>query len=521
MRKERWFNYRPLCLIFSMLILGSVFAFYCFYGRPKFGNKAVIISVIALAVLIGTFIFFSIRNKSVKLFLIPFISLIMGASLFCVGVASFNANAKPQPNMISARIYSVEDKLTSFRVYADDVYFDGIKTNCKICVYVQDSSKLFDGLKIGNQINFKPTSFAEVDLFKYETPNSTFFSKDIKYNVGTNMNLITFGEYKLTFAEKVRAKVKQTLQKGLTNENAELAYSALFGDKTLLSSVQKSAFKASGVAHLLAVSGLHVGIIVGILNGIFSLINLIFKRKVIDGWAKVGIISAILLFYIYICDFSSSIVRASIMSIVLLCAPLFKRQYDTLSSISFAGIVCFLVNPMLAFDVSALMSFTCVLGICLLNPTISKFLSKTKMPKVLTESFSISMSTLVMLLFTVAYYFNNINLISLLANVILIPLFTIGFVCAFVIGFIGAIFNFTNFGYLLVPVNYCFDFIKLLVEVLGKLPFANFATTSISYITIPIFFVLILIMSRITTARPEHKMAVFLPVVAILFAVML
>ena len=108
---------------------------------------------------------------------------------------------------------------------------------------------------------------------------------------------------------------------------------------------------------------------------------------------------------------------------------------------------------------------------------------------------------------------------SLLANVILIPLFTIGFVVCFMVGFACMICPII--GHVLLPVNYLFDFIRLVAQVLGSLPFANFSTISVPYITIVVYFILLMLMSRITVAKPEHKMAVILPVVAILFAIML
>lgn len=514
MKKERWFNYRPLCLVFVFLMLGSVFAFYCFYDKTNLVNNNLncILSLIVLLFGIALILFFAIRNKNVKLLLIPLISLAIGIGVFCLSVSTFVNKQFVTPYSISARIKTIEDHGTFKTVYADSLYFDGIKTKGVISISVYDYSQMFNGVEIGKEIKFSPEKITTTNLFEYDTPSSYYYKKDVKYKAFVKINNIEFGNTKLTLAEKVRAQVKKVLYKGLSNENAELTYSALFGDKTSLQQNSKEAFQLSGVAHLLAVSGLHVGIIVAILNFVCKLLH-------IKKWYKVALVAVILLFYMYLCDFSSSIVRAAIMSIVVLIAPIVMRKYDSLSAIGLAGIICFLFEPLFVFDIGAIMSFSCVVGITFFNSTISKALLKTKMPGTLASSFSISASTMISILIILAYSYRTLNIISLLANVILIPLFTIGFIVCFVVGFAGIICPII--GHVLLPVNYLFDFIRLVAQVLGSLPFANFSTISVPYITIVVYFILLMLMSRITVAKPEHKMAVILPVVAILFAIML
>lgn len=111
MKKERWFNYRPLCLVFVFLMLGSIFAFYCFYDGANLLNNNLfkIISLVALGAVLGFALFFAIRNKSLKLLLIPLISLMIGAGVFSLSVSTFNSKIFVAPTTISARINSVSD----------------------------------------------------------------------------------------------------------------------------------------------------------------------------------------------------------------------------------------------------------------------------------------------------------------------------------------------------------------------------------------------------------------------------
>ena len=106
-----------------------------------------------------------------------------------------------------------------------------------------------------------------------------------------------------------------------------------------------------------------------------------------------------------------------------------------------------------------------------------------------------------------------------MANIVLIPLFTVGFIVSFVVGFLGLISRYI--GILLVPVNYLFSFINIVAHILGNLSFANFETVNVHYISIVIYMIILLLMSNKTTAKPAHKTIVILPLVAILFALML
>ena len=117
----------------------------------------------------------------------------------------------------------------------------------------------------------------------------------------------------------------------------------------------------------------------------------------------------ILFLYLYMCNFTISALRATIMAIVLLFAPLVRREYDALSSIGFAGIICLLVNPLSAFDAGFLMSFACVVGIAILFKPIKSALMSMKMPKWLAESIGMSVATNVSLIFIMAFFFENDN----------------------------------------------------------------------------------------------------------------
>ena len=503
--KERWFNYRPLCLIFGFLLLGSVFSFYL---TQKLALTIICSSVILLALLV-----LSIIKRHPKYFFIPLIAFVIGVLSFQLATYSFNRSIDFVPTLIQARIYSVSNEVDGMvQVEADSCIFDDKKSSDNIIIYIYDNSGIFKNIEVGNTIKFKPYGFYKSDIFFNETPNSSLYSNDLKYTASVLIEDVEYVNSDKTFAEIVREKIKNNLSLGLNNENTEIAYSALFGDKDLLSDKQYSAYKLSGVAHLLAVSGLHVGIIAGILQKALR-----FRKS--KRWWKFGLIAAVYMFYTYLCGYSVSIIRASIMSLIFMISDLTGKEYDSLNSISIAGIVIYLINPLCIFDVGFLLSFSCVFGITLLYKPIEKVLTKTKVPAKIVKSLAISLSTTISIVVVMAYYFRTLNIISIVANVILIPIFTIAFTAVFIISLISILIPYL--AYLLYPINYIFGFVNLVATVLGNLSISNFNTIRFNYIVIIIYVMFLSFIGRFCTSKYQYKLISSLSILALLFCCLL
>lgn len=499
--QKRWFNFRPIFLTFVFLMIGILFAFYI--------TKYKVVSLIAIFFIFAIVVTIAVIKRKIVYLLIPVFAFIFACSIFNISVNSFNNNANINPTNIYCRVYSISSVDNGIiRVKADNCKFDGkgYKTNINILIYDDESN--FKNVEIGSVISFKPIKFYKSDLeYNSSIPNSKMFSDNLKYTATCNIDNLMVQKIDKTFVEKIKQNIKDNLSGNLSNENVEIAYSALFGDKELLSEEQYSAYRLSGIAHLLAVSGLHVTIIVAIISKILSLMK-------VKGWANLIVISIFLLLYAYVCNFSVSVVRASVMSIILLLSVLLGREYDSLTSIGFAGIIIFCMNPLCVFDISFLMSFSCVLGIVLFSKPFSMVLQKAKMPNKVADAFAISASTLLTLMVISAFYFNNFNVISLIANVIIIPIFTIVFSVVFVVSLMSLIIPFITV--VLSPLNYVFDFINVMASFLGNLNFANFSTAEVNFIGVPIYFVLLLIISRICVAKHINKLLISMPILAIM-----
>ena len=203
------------------------------------------------------------------------------------------------------------------------------------------------------------------------------------------------------------------------------------------------------------------------------------------------------------------------MAIVLLLSNIVGEEYDSFFSISLAGIIIFATNTLCVFDVSFLMSFSCVLGIAMLYRPIYKALVKSKFNKKIASSVALSLSSTISLMMIMAYFFQTLNVISIVANLIIIPIFTITFSIVFIVSFVSLIIP--HICFLLYPLNYVFDLISIIATMLGGLFFSNFNTIGFNYIGLVLYFVLLLVIGRFCTAKYVHRVIVTLPMVALLF----
>ena len=208
----------------------------------------------------------------------------------------------------------------------------------------------------------------------------------------------------------------------LPGDRGALATALITGSKTNLSVGAVSHFRTCGATHLMAVSGLHLSVIVG------SLYWLLRKLR-LPAWLTTALTGAVLLVYDGVAGFSASVVRASLMMAVLLAARLFGRKADGLNSL---GLAVFLLctDPFAVTDVSLQLSVTSVLSLLTLSPVLNQSLARLHIPKFLRQSFSATVSVLLYTLPFMWLSFGQTALLSLLSNLVLIPLAQVAMIAA-------------------------------------------------------------------------------------------
>ena len=243
---------------------------------------------------------------------------------------------------------------------------------------------------------------------------------------------------KETFASDIRQRWLQRMEELGMEEKTRAAVAAMtLGDRSLLTRDTRELFADAGASHLLALSGLHLGIIVGLF------LQLMNGRFIRSRWRYV-LGTFVLLFvwmYAWLTGMPTSLVRAATMTSVFICASLLNRYGDPLQHLLLTGIVLLLVRPMYLFDVGAQLSFLSVAGILLFyHPLYMRFFERWRYQMFWLErywllwpftTFAVSLCAQVLTLPLVALYFHQIPLYGVVLSIVLIPLTTLFIVLAF------------------------------------------------------------------------------------------
>ena len=215
----------------------------------------------------------------------------------------------------------------------------------------------------------------------------------------------------------------------------------LTGDKSLLPESDYVAMQETGLAHIFAVSGLHCAFLVTLL----SLLIPPVRRRTLCAVAIPA-----LLFYMLLTGLSPSVVRACVMQLFLLSAPLFRRGSDPLTSLAAALTVILLVNPYAVGSVSLQLSFAATLGMVLLSGRLYKsftgwYRGRNRAVRVALSFPAANLAaTLGALVFTApltAYYFNLLSLVAPLAGLLAVPAAGYAFMSAFVSALLGFVWT--------------------------------------------------------------------------------
>jgi competence protein ComEC len=201
------------------------------------------------------------------------------------------------------------------------------------------------------------------------------------------------------------------------NEGGYRFLSSVFLGRREFLGEEKRIFQKAGVSHLLAISGLHIGITSLILFFILKFFNLKFRLCLF--------ISIIFLYlYTFITGASSSTLRAAIMYSVFALGFFLKRRVSLMNSLGIAGLISLMINPAALFEVGFQLSFLSVFSI-IAGFNIFHFRSLTNpFLNYLKHIFFASIFVTVTITPLVSYYFGKIYIFSIFYNVILIPFFS-------------------------------------------------------------------------------------------------
>lgn len=296
------------------------------------------------------------------------------------------------------------------------------------------------------------------------------------------------------YPAKWRRDLQSRIDTILPENAAALAKALLLGDRTDISYEVNTALKVSGISHIIAVSGLHVSILFGLIY------TLMARKRLLS--CLVGI--PILIIFAAVVGFTPSITRACVMQALMLIAMATDQEYDGKTALAFAVLLMLVINPMAIMSVSLQLSAGSVLGILLFSERIrNRILSEQKRKKrsklnrrilaFIASSASVTLSAMVFTTPLVAYYFGTVSVVGILTN--LLTLWVISFIFYGILFALAiSIFSTTVGSWIGWILSIPIQFVLQVAMLLSKLPMAAVYTTSIYVVIwlIGCYFLLVL-----------------------------
>ena len=216
----------------------------------------------------------------------------------------------------------------------------------------------------------------------------------------------------------------------LPEKQSQLLKGLAFGDKTTMTGYDRNIISQTGVAHVFAVSGLHIGFVIACVLGACKFIG---RRLKLPKWLKLTAVVLLTVFYAAICGFTHSVVRALIMGCGATAAAIYYDNYSSRAALVYAAVVCVLIQPFAILNVGFQLSFLATFALLF---TYSIWYRWLKHPALATL-----LSAQIMVTPLVVYDFNILTLSGLLISPIVSTV--AGLVVIF--GFLAVLFSFVGF----------------------------------------------------------------------------
>jgi len=314
--------------------------------------------------------------------------------------------------------------------------------------------------------------------------------------------------------DKIRNKVSDCYDKVLPKREAGILKSMILGDKSGLDDYVKDMYREAGIYHILVISGLHISITV------------LFIQWLLSHFISVKKAAAISIAFICLyCVFSGagvSAVRAVIMAVILIVAGVIYREADLISSASFAAILLLIYEPLYAFDIGFQYSFSAVFGLGLLsgyfgeglNNIAVKGLSHAKVTDkemlVLCTKFCNALGgCLAVFIATIPvqiYHFNYVFPLSVIANMIILPLAPVIVVLGLLIAIAG-LFNVFAAHVAAGIVYALLDFYEAVCLLLDNIPVSKLLMATPAYMLCVLFIICIILFAACLDLRVGAKKA--------------
>lgn len=416
---------RPVFWILLAFVLGEVIAVFDL-------NIAVLCIVLAIIVIRKIIIK---AYEDMGAFVVIFFTLIMGFMLMSNEITTRNHiyDLKENTVIVQGKIYKIENTAFGTNIYLKGVEVENGEKSVSVKRIFVNTEKI-PNVKIGNIIKVR----GKLRQFEEAANKGNFDSRKYYLSLGfygkieagtievinSDYSGIRQGLYEMRMEIIERLEKLCSDNKGIfsiiNNKNGIIG-AIILGDKTDLDSDIKELYSVSGIAHILAISGLHISFIG------MAIYRLLRRRFRFLFSAAVSI--PVVLSFGIMSGFGISTIRAIIMFILKIIGEVLGRKYDAITAISLAGLVLLAQNPFVVCNSGFQMSFGAIIAIVLILPIVEEILNTdNKMIKVLSANFTISLVMNPIL----AWNYYELPTFSFLLNIVVVPLMSVVIVSSIV-----------------------------------------------------------------------------------------
>ncbi len=395
------------------------------------------ILILISALLLSAILLYKLKFFVAGNLLMSLVIVLLGYSSFRLHEENLSGYPLPKTQITKARVYGTivnielpRERSETFLMNIDSLkerninYRMNIQAIVKLYEGKKEIEKFTDSFSSGNYIKisgkfFKPRDRRNPGEFDYRAylrekgisaQISLYKLKDI-VKLSSNVNHVK------TLIFNLRLKIEELIGKLYSGEKKHLIDALILGERKDLNKNIVKDFINAGIVHVLAVSGLHVGFIVAIFFLLFGRFNLFLKG---------GITIFGILMFMLISGVHPSVVRASIMAVLLILAFLTGRAYSSFNALALAAFILLIFNPAELFSPGFQLSFAAVFSILYFYPRIEKLFNlsaiKNKSVLYLLKMFLLTFSAQLGTLPITMIYFKKISLISFVINIVIIPL---------------------------------------------------------------------------------------------------
>ena len=360
-----------------------------------------------------------VRKRPAKVISVILLGAALGFAWMCTYDARYLSPLKAYDGEVVSAAVTVTD-------YSEENYY-GISADGKLCLngkdyrirlYVNDLTQLNPGDRINGEMELRLTTAGSAAESDYQQGLGVFLVAYVQDGSAYEpAEQLRFWYYPAAF----RMYMRELIGKIFPPDVLAFAQALLLGDTSLLTYAEDTAYRLSGIRHVVAVSGLHISIL-------FSLVYMLAgKRRGLTAALAIPV----LVLFAAVAGFTPSVVRACTMQCLMILAMLLQKDYDPPTALATSVLLMLLCNPMSVLSISLQLSVGCMTGIFLFSRKIRQWLTAGKLGELIkgksfkakvvrwsVMSVSVTLSAMSLTTPLSAYYFGAVSLVGILTNLL-------------------------------------------------------------------------------------------------------